>query len=186
MSAADFLTWPGDGTGRRFQLIDWEMRPMSPASRIHAVIQANLAFLLVGAIRASGARLQVLTEAAVIPGPNASGNVRVPDLVVAPDDDRRGEQTVLEPLLLAEVLSPGNSDDTRDNVRVYATLPTVQEMAIFHTTRIMAEIHRRDGSGLWQTEAAVIGPGARLSLPSVGLECVLDEVYARTWLTRGD
>jgi hypothetical protein len=43
MTAAEFLAWPGDGTGRKFQLVDAEVRAMSPASAAHAVIQANLA-----------------------------------------------------------------------------------------------------------------------------------------------
>lgn len=32
MTADDFLAWPGDGTGRTFQLVDGEVRPVSPAS----------------------------------------------------------------------------------------------------------------------------------------------------------
>ena len=100
---------------------------MSPASRIYGVIQANLAYLLVSAVRASGAPLQVLTEGAVIPALNASGNVRVPDLIVAPGDDVRGDQVVTDPVLVIEVISPGNTDDTRDNVRAYATLASVRD-----------------------------------------------------------
>ncbi len=34
MTADDFLAWPGDGTGRAFQLVDGEVRPVSPAARI--------------------------------------------------------------------------------------------------------------------------------------------------------
>src|SRR5262245_8276192 len=39
MTVADFLAWPGDGTGRKFQLVDGEVRAMSPASAAHAMIQ---------------------------------------------------------------------------------------------------------------------------------------------------
>jgi hypothetical protein len=41
MTAEEFLAWPGDGSGRRFQLVAGEIRPMSPASRIHGVIQIH-------------------------------------------------------------------------------------------------------------------------------------------------
>ena len=146
MTTEEFLAWPGDGSGRRFQLVDGEIRPMSPASRIHGVIQANLAWLLVGVVRAASLPLQVLTEGAIIPALNASGNVRVPDLVVAPNDDMRGDQVVADPLLILEILSPGNSDGTRDNVRAYATLSSVREIAVVHTGRVLAEIHRRDAA----------------------------------------
>jgi hypothetical protein len=35
MTVADFLDWPGDGTGRKFQLVDGEVRAMSPGSVTH-------------------------------------------------------------------------------------------------------------------------------------------------------
>lgn len=184
MTADEFLAWPGDGSGGRFQLVDGEIRPMSPASRIHGVIQANLACLLVNIVRAGRLPLQVLTEGAVIPGLNASTNVRVPDLVVAPSDDQRGDQVVTDPLLFVEILSPGNSDQTRDNVRAYATLSSVREIAVVHTGRVLAEVHRRDATGAWQPDPDVVGPGERLWLPSISLDCPLVEIYANTWLTR--
>jgi Uma2 family endonuclease len=43
MSTAEFLLWPGDGSDIRYQLVNREVRPMAPASRIHGMIQANLA-----------------------------------------------------------------------------------------------------------------------------------------------
>jgi len=185
MTAEEFLAWPGDGSGRRFQLVDGEIRPMSPASRIHGVIQANLAYLLVSAVRAGGLPLQVLAEGAIVPALNASSNIRVPDLVVAPDDDVRGDQVLPDPVLIIEILSPGNSDETRDNVRVYATLPSVQEIVVVHTGGILGEIHRRNATGAWQPDPEVVGPGERLLLPSIGLDCELGEAYANTALIRG-
>jgi Uma2 family endonuclease len=184
MMAEEFLAWPGDGDGQRFQLVDGEVRPMSPASRIHGLIQANLAYLLVSAVRTAGLTLQVMTEAAIVPRLNASGNVRVPDLAVAPDDDVRGEQVVADPVLVIEILSPGNSDETRDNVRAYATLASVREIAVIHTSRMLAEVHRRDGTGSWQADPELVERGQRLQLAGIGLGCLLDEVYANTWLTR--
>jgi hypothetical protein len=35
MTVADFLDWPGDGTGRKFQLVDGALRAMSPGSATH-------------------------------------------------------------------------------------------------------------------------------------------------------
>lgn len=184
MDANDFLAWPGDGTGRKIQLIDGEVRVVSPASQTHAAIQANLAYLLIRAIRTAGLPLQVLTEGAIIPRLNASTNVRVPDLVVTATPDERGQQTVDDPILTVEVLSPGNADDTRDNVRTYSTLPSVREMAVFSSTRLLAEVHRRDADGVWTAEPEEVKPGQRLRLPSVGLDCLLEDAYEGTWLIR--
>ena len=53
MTADDFLAWPGDGTGRTFQLVDGEVRSLSPASRTHGIIQARLIYLMSSAIVAA-------------------------------------------------------------------------------------------------------------------------------------
>jgi Uma2 family endonuclease len=129
-------------------------------------------------------RFRCLRRGAIIPALNASNNVRVPDLIVAPGDDMRGDQVVTDPVLIMEVLSPGNSDDTRDNVRAYATVPSVREIVVVHTGRILGEIHRRDATSAWQPDPELVGPGERLRLPTIGLDCELDEAYANTWLTR--
>jgi Uma2 family endonuclease len=184
MTASEFLAWPGDGSGRRFQLVDGEIRPMAPASRIHGVIQANLAYLLVSAVRAKALPLQILAEGAIIPALGASGNVRVPDFVVAPGDDMRGDQVVTDPAAVVEILSPGNSDETRDNIRAYSTLSSMREIVVIHTGRILAELHRRNDTGAWQSDPELIESSERLQLTSIGLECLLDEAYANTWLTR--
>ena len=182
MTADDFLAWPGDGTGRTFQLVDGEVRPVSPASAAYGAIQANLAFLLKTAFRAAGLPLRVVTEAAIIPALNAGTNVRVPDLAVTAARLERTQQELPEPLLIIEILSPGNQDDTRDNVRAYATLPSVQEMVVLYSTRLCAEVHRRDAKGAWLPNPETVAANGRLRLPSVCLDVPLAEAYEGTWL----
>ena len=185
MTTDEFLAWPGDGTWRTFQLVDGEVRPVSPASRTHALIQSRLILLLWRAVEAAGIPLLVMPEAAIIPGVNASSNVRVPDVVVTAAPDERGQQTVPDPVLIVEVLSPGNQDGTRDNVRAYTTLPSVREIAVLHSTRILAEVHRRGPDGAWRPGPEAVGPGGRLHLPSAALDCAIEDAYADTWLVRG-
>jgi len=184
MSTAEFLLWPGDGSDIRYQLVNGEVRPMAPASRIHGVIQANLAYCLVSAVRRAELPYQVVAEGAIIPVRGASNNVRVPDLVVAAGHDQSGDQIVTDPIVIVEILSPGNSSDTRDNVESYLTLPTLREVVVVHSNRIMAEIHRRDPFGAWQVDPETVSAGAVLAVPSVGLELHIKEIYANTWLTR--
>ena len=185
MTKDDFLAWPGDGTGRTYQLVDGEVRAVSPGSTTHAAIQANLVYWLVGAARTGGSGLRVVTEGAINPGLNAATNVRVPDVAVTAAPDQRGEQVVSDPILIVEILSPGNQDDTRDNIRAYATLPSVQEMAVLSSTRLQAEVHRRDEGGAWRADPEVIGAGERLRLASIGLDIPLVEAYAGTYLAPG-
>ena len=182
MTANDFLAWPGDGTGRTFQLVDGEVRPVSPASTVHGGIQANLAFLLKTAIHAAQSSLHVVTEAAIIPALNAGTNVRVPDLAVTAAALERGQQELPDPVLIVEILSPGNEDDTRDNIRAYATLSSVQEMAVLYSTRLLAEVHRRDANVAWLPDPEMVADNGRLRLPSVGLDVALTEAYEGTWL----
>ena len=42
MTVAEFLEWPGDGTGTRYELVDGVLRAMAPASDNHGTIQTNL------------------------------------------------------------------------------------------------------------------------------------------------
>ena len=46
MTVAEFLDWPGDRSGRKFELADGESRAMAPASATHGRIQATVARLL--------------------------------------------------------------------------------------------------------------------------------------------
>ena len=149
-----------------------------------SAIQARLAFLLWRAVDAAGLSLQVLTEGAVIPGLNASTNVRVPESRRDGYPDEPGQQAVPNPVLVIEILSPGNRDDTRDNVRAYSTLGSVQEIAVLHSARFWPKYHRRGPTGNWLTNPEFVGPGEPLRLPSVGLDCMLDDAYRGTWLTR--
>lgn len=182
MTADEFLAWPGDGTGRTFQLVDGGIRPVSPASSTHGLIQSNLAYLLGAAQRAAALPILIMTEGAIIPGMYALTNVRVPDVVVTAAPNERGQQTVPDPILIIEIISPGNQDDTRDNIRAYATLPSVRAMAVLHSARLLAEVHYRGADGNWPANPELIGPGQRLILPPAALDCLLEAPYAGTWL----
>ncbi len=182
MTADDFLAWPGDGSGRKFQLVDGVLHVMSPASPTHSIIQGNLAGAIWSAIDRNNLPLAVAVEGAIVPGLNASANLRVPDLVVTAAQAAVGQAVVPDPIVLIEVLSPGNQDDTRDNVRAYSTLPTVQEMAVVHSTRVLIELHRRDKAGNWPPEPEYLEAGQRLTLATLGLDHPVEAIYRRTWL----
>jgi Uma2 family endonuclease len=185
MTVADFLAWPGDGTGRKFQLVDGEVRAMSPASTTHGRIQSRLAKLIDSWLSARASPCDVLTEPAVATRVRANINVRVPDLGVTCTPDSVGEQLLPDPVLLIEILSPANVADTWENVWSYCTIPSVQEIAVVHSTRVLVEILRRGRDGHWPEETEKIGPGDALIFASIEFNCPLAEVYARTHLGRG-
>jgi hypothetical protein len=64
----------------------------------------------------------------------------------------------------------------------YTTIPTVREIAVVHSTRVLVELLRRDGDGNWPAEPEEIGPKDALRLDSIGFVCPLIDVYAQTHL----
>lgn len=181
MTADEFLDWPGDGSDRKFELVDGRLRPVSPASTTHGRLQANLTFLIMAAIRAAGLPLWTIIEGAVIPGQAPAINVRVPDVIVTGASDREDGKTVLEPVMLVEVLSPSNERRTRESLRSCATIASVQEIVAVHSKRLRIEVSRRDADGGW-SEPEIVGPSGVLRLASVSLAAPIEDVYAGTWL----
>lgn len=182
MTADDFLDWPGDGTGRTFQLIDGAPTPVSPACATHGILQARIAFLLARHLEGTGSPFLIATEAAIAPRLRTSMNIRVPDLAVTQAKDKAGQLLLPDPVLLIEILSPSNHADTWENVRAYATIPSAREILVVHSTRILAELLRRQGNGDWPEEAEEIGPDDALRLDSIGFAAPLRDLYARTHL----
>ena len=182
MTVAEFLDWPGDGSGRTFQLVDGELRAMSPGSATHGTIQANLCRLIGNVLVASGTGYRIATEPGVITRIRSHLNMRVPDLGITRTPDAPGQQALPDPVALIEVLSPGNAADTWDNVWAYTTIPSVREIAVVHSTRVLAELLRRGADGHWPAEPEEIGADDTLRLESIGVAFPLREAYAQTHL----
>lgn len=182
MTVAEFLAWPGDGTGRKFELVDGEPRPMSPGSPTHGTIQMTLGALIRDVLVAAGGRCRVVGEPGVITRIRAQMNMRVPDLGVSCTADAPDQLTLPDPVVLIEILSPGNVRETWENVWSYTTIPSVREIAIVHSTRVLAELLRRGPDGHWPEEPERIGADGPLRLDSIAFACPLPKVYAQTHL----
>jgi Uma2 family endonuclease len=89
---------------------------------------------------------------------------------------------VSEPVLLAEVQSPSNEADTRANIWAYTTIPSVRELLVINSTRIEAELLRRDSNGVWKEQPELIGPGGSLTVVSADLTIPLTALYRTTAL----
>ena len=116
MTAAEFLSWPGDGSGRKFQLVDGVVVAQSPASTTHGTLQSNLDRLVGGHLDRQDGPCRSVVEPAVAVRLSAGHNRRVPDLGVTCAPDARGDVDLPDPILLIEILSPGNRDETWRNV----------------------------------------------------------------------
>lgn len=167
----------------KHMLVDGVIYSMAPASPTHAVIQANLARLIGNHLIAQRPTCRVMTEAGVKPRVRAKTNVRIPDLTVACGPIARdGDKLVDEPMLTIEVLSPSNDDLTDVSIMACASIPSVKEMLVVDSSRVFAEVWKRSAAGDWPDNPDAFGPGATLSLTSIGLELNIADVYTNTHL----
>jgi Uma2 family endonuclease len=164
MTVADFLAWPGDQSGRKYQLVDGELTAMSPGSATHGTIQMTLGRLVGNSLIDGNSRCRVVSEPPVATRIRANVNLRVPDLGVTCVPDAPGQQTLPDPIVLIEILS------------------SVREILVVHSTRRFAELLRRDADGNWPAEPEEIGPDGTLRLDSIGFACPLPAIYAQTHL----
>ena len=181
MTVAEFLDWPGDGSGRRFELVDGEPRAMAPASVTHGLIQANIARLLGNHLH--GTPCKVISAPGVMPRVGASMNFRVPDLAVNCLPDQRGQYALPDPILVVEILSPSNEAETRENVWAYATIPTLREILLVRSTAIAAELLRRRADGSWPEQPQFLASEAAVELDGIGFRTPLAAFYDDTHLT---
>ena len=182
MTVADFLNWPGDGTGRRYQLVDGEVRAISTGTTTRGLVQARLGYLLVDQLDAHSSPYHAVMRPCVAPRVRTRLNLRLPALGVTAAPDEPGQYILPDPILLIEIPASDDHRDTWDNVWSYTTIPTVREIAVVHSTRVLVELLRRDGDGNWPAEPEEIGPGGTLRLESVGFACALADAYAQTHL----
>jgi Uma2 family endonuclease len=183
MTIDEFLDWPGDGSGEKFELVDGEPRAMAPASVPHGIIQATLARLL--GTHLSGTGCYVVVEPGIIPRVRSDANMRVPDLAASCEVPNGGQRALTEPTLVIEILSPSNESETRENVWAYTTIPSVREILLIRSTRVAAELIRRGAAGIWPANPQPIEADAALFLESLDFSCPLAAIYDNTHLAGG-
>ena len=184
MTVAEFLTWPGDGTGRTYELVDGEVRAQDPGSDAHGTVDANLISFIHNHLKAHRPHCRVVSQGGIAPRLRANWNYRVPELAVTCIPNRADVHMTPEPLLLIEVLSPSNRRDTWSNVPLYASVPSVMEILLVESEEISAELLRRRSDGSWPEDAESFGPGSTIRLESIGLDLQMAEIYAGTHLAR--
>ena len=181
MTAAQFMDWDGAGHLGKLELVNGEVRAMSPASGTHALIQANLTILIGNHLRAKKLPCRVGTEAPIQPRMHANDNVRAPDLAVtcAPPSSAK---MFPDPVLIVEVLSPSNQKETWDSIYAMATIPALTEIVVVHSERVRIEVLRRGTDGSWPKAGEVAEHGGTFKLESISAEFPVSEVYAGTHL----
>jgi Uma2 family endonuclease len=182
MTTAEFQAWePEEFPDRRWQLLDGEPACMAPASENHGRILAELTRLLGNHLAQHRPDCGVVVAPGIIPRSRPDINHRIPDLGVTCAAPGRG-QTVADPVLLVEILSPSNARISRQNVWAYLTIPSVTEILLLGSQRVEAELLRRGTDGDWPEGPEFLAPEDLLDLPSIGLRLPLRDLYRTTTL----
>lgn len=182
ISVDEFMAWDS-GDGRPWQLVDGVPQAMAPASRTHGALQNRLGALLDAHFERLGSPCSAVANPGVIPRVQSAHNLRIPDLGVTCTPYEGEERTLLEPVILVEILSPSNQAETWSNVWTYTTIPSVQEILVLRSATVGAELLRRRPDGTWPEQPEPITSGD-LVLDSVGFRAPLIEVYRTTRLAR--
>jgi Uma2 family endonuclease len=182
LTIEEFLEW-AEITDGRYELVDGEVVAMAPPSQTHGLIFGEIAGIIRDHLRKSGGRCRVVLEPGVKTRICARHNYRIPELGVICKPPVAGTQMVAEPVLIVEVLSPGNRKATWTNVWAYAANPAVQEILIIESTKIEGWLLRRQADGSWPEDPELIPHDGRIALDSIGMSMALVDAYATTPFT---
>jgi Uma2 family endonuclease len=182
MTLTEFLSWdPADPSGCRWQLVDGEPVAMAPGSESHAALQGEIGRVIGNHLIERGGPCRLLSQPGIVPRVRSDHNFRIPDLAVTCAPPALGLM-VPEPVLLIEILSPGNEAETRANIWAYTTIPSVREILAVHSTRIEAELLRRNADASWPAEPDTLAATDTLTLASIGFAINLTALYRTTAL----
>jgi len=178
MTVAAYLDWePGDG--RQYELVDGFPRAMAPASVVYGMLHSELGGLIGGHLRRGGTRCRIIMAPGVIPRVLSGVNVRIPDLAVTCVPVTSAQRTMVDPVLLIEILSPSNRAETWSNVWTYTSIPSVQEILVLQSDAVAAHVLRRDPDGAWPETPENVVSGD-LVLASIGFQTPLADIYIGT------
>jgi Uma2 family endonuclease len=150
---------------------------MAGASRSHNVLAMNAAGSLHGQLRGKPCRAVGSDQRVKI---EATGLQTYPDVVVYCQDarfDPRQKDTLLEPTVLIEVLSPGTAEyDRTDKFDHFKQIPTLRDYILVAQDRIRIDHFHRDAQNHWQLVTAH-EPEETISLVSIDCALAVADVY---------
>jgi Uma2 family endonuclease len=170
MTLAQFLEWE-ERQPLRYEFDGIGPVAMTGGSVGHSRIQRNLAFALTSRLRGhpceffgSDLKFQV-----------AEDHIRYPDGMVVCSPVHRTATVVHDPVVVFEVLSPSTTRNDRIvKALEYQATPSVQRYVMLEQDGVSATVYARSGDA-WTHEILVAG--SILSLPEIGVELPLAELY---------
>ena len=182
MTVDEFFAWEGDGTDRRFELVDGALRAMAPAAPTHSLLQARIGRLIGNHLDAHGIPCLVGTAPGVIPKVQSNANYRIPDVGVFCGKHLDADRVLENPVLLVEVLSPGNKAKTWTNIWAYTTIPTVKQLLVVGSTKVDVKLITRQADGTWPDTPDALGRDAVANLECIKMVLPVADIYRDTRL----
>jgi Uma2 family endonuclease len=170
MSPQQYLAYELDQPVRH-ELVDGYLYAMTGATDRHEEIALNLASALRVHLRGGACRVY-------------KGDLKIrvaddfyyPDVFVRCGEQRGDPYFKTDPVLVAEVLSPGTQRYDRGDKRLACmSLPSLQEYVLIAQDRLLVEVYRR---GAPAEPERLEGPEDVLRLESIGFGISLAELYA--------
>ncbi|ADB38583.1 Uma2 family endonuclease [Spirosoma linguale] len=165
------------------EYIDGDIIPMAGASTNHNLIKENIAFYINLCIRNNGKGCRCMSSDQRVNVPTDS-LVAYPDIVVVCGPNQYHDEvhdTLTNPMLLVEVLSPGTAAlDRGDKFALYRQIPTLAEYVVIDSQHIRAEVFRRNEQGFWFIASEASAPEHAINIDSIGLSIVMTDAYAET------
>jgi Uma2 family endonuclease len=171
MTLAEFLAWE-DLQALRYEFDGFSPKGMTGGTAAHSAIQTNLLrvlgnLLLGKPCRPHGSHLKI----------EVAGRIRYPDAFVVCTPVSPRAKVVSDPVVVFEILSPSaEHDDLVLKNAEYRATPSIQRYVVLQQTHIGALAFVRKGAD-WITDI-LDGKDAVLSLPEIGIEIPMAELYA--------
>ena len=159
------------------EFYDGETFALAGVTRWHSLIMTNLVAFLGHKLRGSSCRVFNTDLRLHL---DETGLFDYPDLMVACGELRfldEHQDTLLNPTLIVEVLSPSTSDyDRGGKAAHYRTIPSLVEYLVVEQDRAHAELWRRQNETTW-TFTDIHGLESEIQLDSVGLRLPMAEIF---------
>ena len=169
---------------RKHEFHGGEVFDMAGATFEHNQIVINVGAELRALLRQKPCRICASDLRVKIP---ATGLYTYPDASVVwgpPEFEDDKLDTLLNPLILVEVLSPSTEDyDRGTKFTNYRTIASFRDYVLISTDRILVEYHARQDDGSWVLRE--LRAGDRFVLASVGCALAVDELYLKVFETQG-
>lgn len=168
----DYLEWE-QRQPERHEYVRGEVFAMAGTSDRHNEISMNLTALLRQHLRGTPCRVFMAEVKVRV---DAADCGFYPDIqVTCAESDRADRLVKRSPVLVVEVLSDSTAAyDLGDKFAAYQQLDSLREYVLVDQERIRVQIYRRRDGQWWVDN---IGPGGRLRLDSVDLDCPVETLY---------